>query len=134
LGVEPKVEIGSALAGEARAEDVFFSIGVDNLVVAGGTASHSNSSELLGARGLPELLDYINGADPNALVIADLPPLLVSADALVVAPKLAAVLLVVAEGMTRREQVDKAVEVLSGTKVAGIVLNRSREAVEEYYG
>ena len=67
-------------------------------------------------------------------MVEDLPPVLVSADALVVAPKLSGVLLVVAEGMTRRDQLDRAIEVLSGAKVAGIVLNRSRESVEDYYG
>ena len=66
--------------------------------------------------------------------MVDLPPLLLSADALVVAPKLSAVLLVVAEGTTRRDKLDRAVELLSGSNVAGIVLNRSRESVEDYYG
>jgi len=132
LGVTPKVDIGKVLSGEAKPQDVFFGIGVDNLVVAGGTSSHSNSSELLGGAGLTDLLNYIHGIDPKALILVDLPPVLVNADALVAAPKLSAMLLVVAEGFTRRDQLDRAVEVLSGAKVAGIVLNRSRELVEGY--
>jgi protein-tyrosine kinase len=134
LGVTPKVDIGNALAGEAKPAEVFFGIGVDNLVLAGGSTNHANSSELLGGSGLTDLLGYIHGIDPNALILVDLPPVLLSADALVVAPKLSSVLLVVAEGITRRDQLDRAVDILAGAKVAGIVLNRSREAVEEYYG
>jgi Mrp family chromosome partitioning ATPase len=134
LGVTPKVGIGSALIGEAKPEDVFFSIGVDNLVIAGGVTSYENSSEMLGGEGLGALLAYINRVDPHALILVDLPPLLISADSLVVAPKLSAVLLVVAEGVTRRDQLDRAIEVLSGSTVAGIVLNRSRESVKDYYG
>ncbi len=134
LGVTPTTGIGAALSGAVKPADVFFSIGVDNLILAGGLSSYENSSELLGGPGLSELLSYINRIDPHALILVDLPPLLLSADALVVAPKLSAVLLVVAEGVTRRDQLGRVVEVLSGSQVAGIVLNRSRESVEDYYG
>jgi Mrp family chromosome partitioning ATPase len=134
LGVTPRVGIGSALSGEAKPQDVFFGIGVENLILAGGVTSYENSSEMLGGDGLANLLAYINSIDPHALIMVDLPPLLISADALVVGPKLSAVLLVVAEGVTRRDQLDRAIEVLSGSTVAGIVLNRSRESVEDYYG
>lgn len=133
LGVTPPVEIGSVLTGEARPEQAFFGIGVERLVVAGGMSSYENSSELLGSTDLVRLLSYINGMDPDAFIVVDLPPLLVTADALVVLPMLSAALMVVAEGYTNREQLDRAMEVLGETKLAGIVLNRSREAVEDYY-
>jgi len=134
LGVQPAVGIGHALTREAKPEDVFFSIGIDNLTIAAGTQGYENSSELLGGSALDALLASINKLDPHSLIVVDLPPLLLSADALVVAPKLSTVLLVVAEGYTRRDQLDRAIEVLHGTNVAGIVLNRSRESVEDYYG
>jgi len=133
LGVIPRVEIGSVLTGAAKPEDVFFTIGVDNLFIAGGVTSYENSSEMLGGDGLVELFACINRLDPHALILVDLPPLLSSADASIVAHKLSAVVLVVAEGVTRRDQLDRAVEVLAGVQVAGVVLNRSREAVEDYY-
>lgn len=134
LGVVPKAEIGQYLAKAASPEDVFFTIGVDNLAVAGGTTCHENSSELLGSTALPELLEYIKATDPRALVIVDLPPVLLSADALIVTPHLTCALLLVAEGITRRDHLARAVEVLSGVNVAGIVLNRSGEAANDYYG
>jgi protein-tyrosine kinase len=134
LGVSPMVELGNCLAHLAQPDGAFFSPGIDHLVVAGGITSHENSSELLGGSGLAQLLDYIRTTDPHALIIVDLPPLLQSADAMVVAPHLTAMLLVVGEGVTRREHLSRAAELLSGMTVAGVVLNRSREAVEDYYG
>jgi Mrp family chromosome partitioning ATPase len=133
IGVTPRTEIGSAITGAAKPEQVFFGIGVENLFVAGGLTSYENSSEMLGGHGVADLLAYVNNVDPHALILVDLPPLLISADAQVVAPRLSAVALVVAEGMTRRDQLDRATELLAGVQVAGIVLNRSREAVEDYY-
>jgi Mrp family chromosome partitioning ATPase len=134
LGVSPSVELGSCLAQVARAEDSLFRIGVDNLAVAGGVLSHDNSSELLGGAALPEMLAMIRKSDPHALIIADLPPLLQSADAMVIAPQLTTTLLVVGEGIARRENLNRAAEILQGMPLAGVVLNRSREAIEDYYG
>jgi protein-tyrosine kinase len=133
LGVTPRSGIGSCLMGETRPEDLFFTIGVDNLFIAGGDARYEHSSELLAGDRLDWLLAYIAKLDPGALVIADLPPLLSTADALVVVPKLSATLLVVAEGKTRRDMLTRAIEMLAGVVVAGIVLNRSGDSIENYY-
>jgi Mrp family chromosome partitioning ATPase len=134
LGVKPKVEVGSYLTGGASPGDILFNIGIDNLILAGGLTSYEHSSELLGGALLLQLLTHIHRIDPHALVLVDLPPLLSTADALVVAPKLSATLLVVAEGVTQRDGFARAIEVLSGVTVAGIVLNHARESVGNYYG
>lgn len=133
LGVSPPTEIGSVLLGKAEPRDALFGVGIDNLVISGGLTSYENSSELLGGPGMSALFDHILSIDPQALIIVDLPPVLLAADALAVTPRLSAVVLVVSEGHTRRVQLNRAVEVLSGVKIAGIVLNRSRESVEDYY-
>jgi protein-tyrosine kinase len=134
LGVVPRAEIGDHLSNGASAAEAFFTIGVDNLAIAGGVGSHENSSELLGSGALLNLFEYIRNLDPRALILVDLPPLLLSADALVVAPHLTTTLLVVSEGVTRREHLRRATEVLAGVNVAGVVLNRSGEAAKDYYG
>lgn len=133
LGVVPNVEIGSYLSGAAPAESVFFTFGVEGVAVAGGTARHVNSSELLSSTALPQLFEYLHNTDPHALVLVDLPPLLPSADALIVAPHLTTTLLVVSEGVTRRDQLQRAGEMLSGVTVAGVVMNRSREVPDNHY-
>jgi protein-tyrosine kinase len=134
LGIAPNKEIAAYLANPGNPESVFFTLGVENLFVAGGITSHENSSELLGGSALAEMLDYVARSDPHALIIVDLPPILQSADAMVVGPNLSAMLLVVGEGITRRDNLGRALEMLGGMQVAGVVLNRSREAIEDYYG
>jgi Mrp family chromosome partitioning ATPase len=134
FGVAPPVDLGACLARTAKLDEVFFTVGIDHLIVAGGLSSYENSSELLGGTRLNEILEYIASVDPNAMVVVDLPPVLQSADAMVVAPHLSAMLLVVSDGITRREHLARATEILHGISVAGVVLNRSREAVEDYYG
>jgi Mrp family chromosome partitioning ATPase len=57
-----------------------------------------------------------------------------TADVLVVAPSIDAVLIVASVGKTRRDSLASAVDVLSPFEVAGLVLNRSQETVGDYYG
>jgi hypothetical protein len=52
----------------------------------------------------------------------------------VVAPRVDSTRVVVAEGKTKRDGLARTLEVLSDFTVAGIVLNRSKEATTDYYG
>lgn len=135
LGVTPPAEVVSYFAGTAEARDIFFTLGIENLTVAGGTTPTNRASELLATTRLEELFDYIGRISANPLVILDLPPVVNTDDALVVAPKIDAIMLVVAEGRTRREGLSRAIELLTDFPLAGIVLNRTSESVgSEYYG
>ena len=56
-------------------------------------------------------------------------------EALVVAPRMDAMFVVVSEGITRRDSLQKAVDVLSDFTVAGIIMNRSSDVTHAgYYG
>jgi Mrp family chromosome partitioning ATPase len=134
LGLVPNVEIFRFLTGEVGPESIFFSIGVENLSLAGGLTRTEQSSDLLANGRLEQLIDYIRSIASHPLILIDLPPALSTADALVVAPKVDATLLVVAQGKTRRESLDRTVELLSEYTVAGVVLNRSQEPISDYYG
>ena len=135
LGIEPRYHLCNYLEGRANAQDVFFSIGVENLSIAAGTIRTELASELLGNAKLEELIQYIKQHTRNPIVLVDLPPLLSTDDALVVVPKIDAILLVAAEGRTDRTALDKAVELLTDVPLAGLVLNQAVETVESYdYG
>ncbi len=134
LGVTPPRDIAGYLSGTCNAEEVLFSIGIEHLVLAGSAVSDEHASELLANRRLYELLGYIRRIAARPLVIVDMPPVLNTDDALVVAPQLEAMIMVVGEGKTRRDGLERAVELLTEYNLAGIVLNQSRESLQEYYG
>jgi protein-tyrosine kinase len=133
LGVVPPVDMNEYLAGDGRPEDLLFSIGVDNLLLAGSVTSTNRASELLATRGVEKLFSYIRGIAPQPLVLVDLPPVLATDDALVVAPMIDACLLVLSEGRSRRDSAAEAIALLSEFTLAGIVLNRSRAAIKDYH-
>lgn len=134
LGITPPHGVLRYFAGEIEAQDVFFSIGAPRLTLAGGIEATPFSSELLASNRLEILLNHVASIAPHSLVILDLPPVLSTDDFLVAAPRADATLLVLAEGVTRRDGVQRAMEVLTGFPLAGVMLNRSRERVTDYYG
>jgi protein-tyrosine kinase len=134
LGVEPREELVRYFTGEAQPDDLFFTVGIDHLTIAGSLASSEQSSELLANGKLEELFGFIRTSAANPLIICDLPPTLSTDDVLVVAPRVDATMVVVAEGKTKREGLSRTLDVLGDFNVAGIVLNRSKEATTDYYG
>ncbi len=135
LGLRPPVELLAYFLGSRPAGEVFFSLGPKNLALAGSLSTTDVASELLGSGRLEALLGYINSLCPNAVILLDLPPLLVTDEALLVAPRVDATLLVVAEGRTRRDSLVRAVHLLAEFKCIGVLLNRTSEAMGEnaYY-
>jgi capsular exopolysaccharide synthesis family protein len=135
LGVQPPVELLSYFTGSRAASEVFFTVGPKNLALAGSVSSTDAASELLGSGRLEALLSYINSLCANAIILLDLPPVLVTDEALLVAPRVDATLLVVAEGRTRRDSLARAVSLLAEFKCIGVVLNHATEALEDnaYY-
>jgi Mrp family chromosome partitioning ATPase len=135
LGVTPPKEISEFFLGGIPAHDVFFTVGIDNLAVAGSSLPVANASELLATRCVEELFSYVRSVSERPLVVLDLPPVVNTDDALVVAPRLDAMVLVVSEGHTRRDGLETALNLLSEFPIAGVVLNQSQESLgSEYYG
>jgi Mrp family chromosome partitioning ATPase len=133
LGVVPPVDINACFTGDARPDEVLFTIGIDHLILAGTRTATVEASELLATEHLDGLFDYIRGLAPDPLILVDLPPLLSTDDAIIVAPKVDSVLLVLSEGKSRRDNSAKALDLLSEFNLAGIVLNRSHTTVSDYY-
>lgn len=134
MGITPPVEISSYLTGSGTPEDALFTTDVPNLILAGTTSSTDDASELLAGRRLDGLLNYIRSIAYQPIIITDLPPLLSTDDALVMATRIDAFLLVLGVGHTRRDSAAQAIDLLSEFNLAGVLLNRSDDMVQDYYG
>ena len=119
--------------GLERLRDLCASGGVERLYVLPTLAPVAASSETLAGLGTRRLLNELKDRDSGRLLIVDLPPVLLSDDALMLAPLLDAVVLVVNERKTRREDVARVIELLGTTRIIGTVLNRSSESEKRAY-
>ncbi len=132
LGVHPPHELRDYLERGEHLRQLFFSVGSDNLLIAGSTRPTHHASELLASTRFEELLGTLRQGAVDPLVLIDLPPVLLTDDALVIAPKVDAILLVASEGVTGRAGFVKALDVLSEFPIAGVCLNRAAETTSGY--
>jgi len=131
LGIDKNdfIELGDYLEGGTKDLSNFLtSPGIDRLGTLLGATPMAHSSELLASpRGKQLFAELLVRLPSNAVVIVDLPPLLVADDALAVAPMLDALLLVVAEGQAERSDLADAQQILQEFNLIGTVLNKSVE-------
>jgi capsular exopolysaccharide synthesis family protein len=98
---------------------------VEHLVILPGGRPLINSSEALNSPKMAQLVKDMKSRYHSRIIIFDLPPVLTSADALAFSPYVDAALLVVEEGVTRKHDLEHAVELLSTTNIIGTVLNKA---------
>jgi Mrp family chromosome partitioning ATPase len=70
---------------------------------------------------------------PSRMVLFDLPPVLLTDDALSFAPHVDAFLLVLREGKTDRQQLEHAMELLQDVPILGTTLNAAENTSMPYY-
>jgi len=98
-----------------------------------GARSVDRSSDLLASPQGQAFLNDLANRLPDAILLFDLPPLLATDDPLVAAPMLDALLLVVAEGSSPREDIAAAARSLAEFQLLGVVLNKTVERSEKGY-
>jgi Mrp family chromosome partitioning ATPase len=134
LGLVAERGLETWFGGDEPTRNVCYGIeGVERLHVLPTMAPVNGSSEVLAGVATRKLFNELKGRDPGRLLIVDLPPVLLSDDALMVAPLLDAVVLVVNERRTKREDVVRVVELLGNTRIVGTVLNRASESEKRAY-
>jgi protein-tyrosine kinase len=134
LGLPAERGLESWFGGDEPVKNACYGIeSVERLFVLPTLAPVPRSSETLANISTRRLFTELKGRDPGRLLIVDLPPVLLSDDALMVAPLLDAVVLVVNERRTRREDVVRVIELLGNTRIVGTVLNRSSESEQRAY-
>ena len=98
---------------------------IEHLVLLPGGKRLEHSAEMLSSPKMEDLVSEMKSRYPSRIIIFDLPPVLSSADALAFSPYVDAALLVVEEGVTQKEDLERAVELLSSTNIVGTVLNKA---------
>jgi protein-tyrosine kinase len=128
LGIRDIRPLPDYLLGQAKPEDVLAQTTFPNLIVAGALSPAEAASELLAGPRFSDLLAHIRLRSPNACVLLDLPPVILTDEALLVGPRVDAFLIVVSEGKTERKQLAQTLSTLSEFTIAGVVVNRSSES------
>jgi protein-tyrosine kinase len=134
FGIEPTVGIDDCLRRSAPlAEAMVRFAGYERLAVLPARERSIDSSELLSTRRTEEMIVEMRNRYRDRILVFDLPPVLQADDALAFARHVQAVLIVVGEGRTRRDDLLRSIELLRDVSIIGTVLNGTREPVDTYY-
>ncbi len=132
LGLDEKYGLNDYLTTGKSMQEIFVNPRIEHLVIAPTNRVSAGSSELLSS---PRMTHFINEAKeryPERLVIFDLPPVLVGDDVVALSQHLDAMLIVVADGKTQKNELLHATQLLQDVNILGIVLNKGI-VVENHY-
>ena len=130
LELEPGPGLVDYLLGDAALEDLLIHPNVGNLVILPGGAPVANTSELMRSPMMADMIQEMRGRYKDRLIVFDVPPVLAGADTLALSAYMDATILLVEEGKTRRDDIERSCELLSSSNLIGVVLNKSRELPE----
>ena len=134
LGISPEYGLDTWLSGTAPLHTVHYQLAdFQRLRVVPTLAPVTGSSELLASARARQLFDDMVSSDAPALAVVDLPPVLLSDDVLTAAALVDSFLLVITEGQTLREDVERVFELLGRNRIMGTVLNGSSASEQRAY-
>ena len=133
FGYAPEFGLRDYFTRDKDIPDLLFNPSIESLVVLPAGREIRDSSELLSSPMMLELADELKNRYPERVVIVDLPPLLHTDDAMAFLPNVDACLLVIEEGKTTTEQVERSMQIIDRDKFLGCVLNKSGDEWGESY-
>lgn len=134
LGITPEHGLSDyLLSDDLDLQEIMFNPSIERLVVVPGKGSLQHSSEILSSPKALRFIEEIKTRYPSRIVIFDLPPVLVSDDALAFSPNVDAFLMVVEEGKATSDDLKRSLEMLSDVNIVGTVLNKAESATKAAY-
>lgn len=127
LGIQPKFGIDDYVKGTVDLSDCLVNPGTERLVILPARAPVDKSSEMLASPKMTRLAHELKNRYPDRIVIYDMPPLLATDDCLAFMPYVEATMLVVAEGKTSEQEVERAMAMMHDSHMIGAILNDSLE-------
>ena len=98
---------------------------LERLVILPGRDDPAYSSEILSTPAMKALVTDLTSRYDSRIIIFDMPALLVNDDAMMFLPQVDSVLLVVENGGTTQEELERAKQLLEGSNLLGTVLNKA---------
>jgi len=128
LGLTPERGLADYLEGKAEVSDCLLRTDVGKLTLFAGVGSRGGAAELLDSQRMRDLVAELKGRYPDRTILFDGPGIEGAADPIILSRFVDRILLVVREGETHSDGLNKALSVLPQDKLLGTVLTASLEA------
>ena len=132
LGIRPEKDLSDYVAGSSTLEEVLIDPGIGDLRLLPNTKAHRNAAELLTSPRMQALVETLKTDERGPVSVFDLPPLLSTDDTIAFLSHADAILLVVADGSTKKLELEESLRLLEGAPLLGVVLNKSDASLKPY--
>jgi protein-tyrosine kinase len=133
LGIPMEKSLNDLLDGTADLPDVLVNPNMPRLVVLPTRNPVKKSSETLSSKKIADLIKDLRERYESRIVIFDLPPVLITDDAIALLPQIDCVLMVVANGMSTKREIEDSLRLLPAAKLIGTILNKAELEPRAYY-
>jgi len=133
LGLRVDKSLNNILDGTAQLPDALVNPDLPRLVVLPTMNPVESSSETLSSKKIGDLILDLRERYKSRIVIFDLPPLLLADDAIALLPKIDCVIMVVANGMSTKREIEDGLRLLPAEKLIGTILNKADIEPRAYY-
>lgn len=133
LGIHMEKSLNDLFNGTAELQDVLVNPDMPRLVVLPTKTPVKNSSETLSSTKTADLIRDLRERYKSRIVIFDLPPVLVTDDAIALLPQIDCVLMVVANGMSTKREIEDSLHHLPAANLVGTILNKAEIEPSAYY-
>lgn len=123
--IHPPGSLSDALYGNGRLAGRLVNPGINKLTMLLGNQVFPHSAEIMGSPAMRKLIQEMKNRYKDRYIIFDAPPVLGSADTLILSRYVDGVILVVAHDETQVEALYKAMDLLKEANVIGTVLNKA---------
>lgn len=125
LGIPMEKSLNDLLEGDADLAEILVNPGIPRLVILPAKNAVSNPSETLSSMKISNLVNEIRDRYESRIIIFDLPSLLHSDDAIAICPKIDCILMVVANSMSTKREIEDSLRHLSKSNLIGTVFNKA---------
>lgn len=125
LGLPMEKSLNDLLDGSVELSDILVNPDIPRLVVLPTMNAVNNPSETLSSRKIADLIKDLRERYESRIIIFDLPSLLHSDDAIAVLPQIDCILMVVANGMSSKREIEDSLRHLSKANLIGTVFNKA---------
>lgn len=125
LGIIMERSLNDLLDRDFELSGILVNPGIPRLVVLPTMNAVNNPSETLSSKKIAGLIKELRERYESRIIIFDLPSLLYSDDAIAVIPQIDCILMVVANGMSSKREIEDSVRHLSKANIIGTVFNKA---------
>ena len=127
LGVDYKYGLSDYLMRDIDIADILIRMNIGNMVFLPAGRLVENPVELLSSDKMKAFMNEVKNRYVNRYVLVDTPPILSCAEGIAIGSYVDGIIFVVREGLTKKEFIEDALNMMQGLNILGTVLNGKNE-------